>query len=201
MTRQSYYSGYAGGERGIRYLDALLESVRYRFYVAPPAIFAICPVAPCTLLHAGAVKPAGRLRHLAGYRAFRQNVLQSGYNMPNRKRWHTEVAGVFLLWVEEVEPDNPSDPPWRGNTLRRLWRTFIETPDGTPQEVMEPWGGTFVARSKRIAMDSAVETVRNSFRGFDDWLKSLVWIESQASDEKWAMACDRFIHGKDFELS
>src|ERR1035441_3721322 len=40
-------------ERGIRYLDVLLESASYRFYVAPPAIFANRPADHCTLLHAG----------------------------------------------------------------------------------------------------------------------------------------------------
>lgn len=41
------------GERGIRYLDALVESVTHRFHVAPPAIFANRPVDHSTLLHAG----------------------------------------------------------------------------------------------------------------------------------------------------
>ena len=42
-----------GGESGIRYLDVLLESVSYRFQVAPRPIFAIRSADHCTLLHAG----------------------------------------------------------------------------------------------------------------------------------------------------
>jgi hypothetical protein len=120
--------------------------------------------------------------------------------MLNRKRWYTEVAGVFLLWVEEVAPDVPDGPPWKGNAVRRLWRKFLETQEGMPQEYMEPWESHFKARSKTIAMDSAVKTIRNCFRDYVDKPESLVWIESEVSDEEWAVACNRFIHGKDFEL-
>jgi hypothetical protein len=44
---------YIGGETGIRNLYPLLESASCRFFVAPPAIFAIRPADHCTLLHAG----------------------------------------------------------------------------------------------------------------------------------------------------
>ena len=48
-----------GGERGIRYLEALLESATYRFYVAPRAIRAIRADDHCTLLHARRVTRGG----------------------------------------------------------------------------------------------------------------------------------------------
>ena len=120
--------------------------------------------------------------------------------MPNQKRWYAQVAGVFLLWVEEVVPDDPDGPPWKGNVLRRFQNVLIETPEG-PREGKELWqSGPFFARSKKIAMDSAVETIGNSFADYKNFLKSPLWAESEVSEEKWDAACYRFVRGKDFEL-
>jgi len=119
--------------------------------------------------------------------------------MLNRKRWHTEIAGMFLLWVEEVVPDEPNGPPWRGNLIRRFRKYLVETPDG-PQEHLEPWGDHFKTRSKAIAMESAITTLRNCSNRYGENLSSAVWVESEASSEDWNKARLSFMQGQDFEL-
>ena len=49
-----------GGERGIRTLEASVEAVSYGFVIARSAVVAVPAVAPCTLLHAGAVNSGVR---------------------------------------------------------------------------------------------------------------------------------------------
>jgi hypothetical protein len=75
-----------GGESGIRYLNALLESVSYRFQVAARPIFAIRSTDHCTLLHAGPV-PADGVSHGSrdchGYRTTRfrgGHGFETGFN-------------------------------------------------------------------------------------------------------------------------
>ena len=116
--------------------------------------------------------------------------------MPNRKRLFTDVANTFLLWAEEV----PSEPPWIGHVLRRPWKLTFETPDGPVEHTTPPWQDRFVARTETIAKEAAVITVRNCFAEYAHRLESLIWIESQVSDEEWEGACHRFIGGKNFEL-
>ena len=121
-------------------------------------------------------------------------------------RQYTEVAGVFLLWVEKVESDDLNNPPWEGKALRRNWR---EKPEGIFPQKMTPWDKDKLYGSLAEAQKLAVNAVRADFSrekgyNFDEFLlpvKDLVWIGvSQVSDEEWTAACVRFKDGKDFKL-
>jgi hypothetical protein len=112
--------------------------------------------------------------------------------MPNRNRWHAEVARTFLLWVEETT----DDPPWTGHVLRRPWKFAIETPNGPEMHTTRPWQDSFVARNEAIAKDGAITTVRNCFPEYAHRLDEANWVQFEISDEEWNQRIQRFIEGK-----
>lgn len=114
--------------------------------------------------------------------------------MPNRKRWFAELAGTFLLWVEEVA----ENPPWEAFILRRSRMGVVENAAGqlfTVQILETP--ESFVARSEGIAMDAAETTIRNDrrYQEYAHRLGEMKWQECDVSDEDWQERCARFLRG------
>ena len=119
----------------------------------------------------------------------------------NRTRWYCDIAGVFLLWVEEVVPADPNRAPWQGRVLRRGGPVRVEIPEGPPLRSRGlTWDDPFPARSKAAAIDAAENTIRNYFPDYANRVKDPKWIESHVSDEDWETACSGFKEDKDFEL-
>ncbi len=121
--------------------------------------------------------------------------------MPNRTRWYCDIAGVFLLWVEEVVPADPNRAPWQGRVLRRGGPVQVEIPEGPPLRSRLPWDDPFPTWSKAAAIDAAENTVRNYFPAYANRAKNPKWIECHVSDEDWETACNGFKEDKDFELT
>jgi hypothetical protein len=114
--------------------------------------------------------------------------------MPNRKRWYAELAGTFLLWVEEV-PDNP---PWKAYILRRPRLGAVEFPAGKFIEFqISPTRESFIARDENIAMESAETTIRNDpdYRDYAHRVGEMKWQKSEVSDEEWQERCAKFVQG------
>lgn len=95
-------------------------------------------------------------------------------------RWYGEIAGLFLLWVEEV-PDNP---PWVGHVLRRP-RKFV-----IPKE---PSYERFAARTDTAAKNDAALTVRNKFPDYAHRVGELEWKQFNLTNEEWDAIYNDFV--------
>jgi hypothetical protein len=113
--------------------------------------------------------------------------------MPNRKRWYAELAGTFLLWVEQV-PDNP---PWKAYILHRFQAGAIQNLAGESVKIqILATRESFMARSESVAMDSAETTIRNDpdYREYAHRLGEMKWRECEISDEEWNVRCAQFVY-------
>jgi hypothetical protein len=111
--------------------------------------------------------------------------------MADRKLLFAELAGIFLLWAEEVPGANP---PWKGNVLRRARKSAIEDSGGQLIEFTAPATlETFVARSEQTAVDALKVTILNSpaYNEYAHRLGELHWQEFTGSEGDWKELCQR----------
>jgi hypothetical protein len=117
--------------------------------------------------------------------------------MPSRKRWYKEVAGVFLLWVEEASKNASDNPPftWIGTVLRQ------PTLHGEFRFIREPLWDMFKAESEAKAMEYAELTISGHmiFREYAHRVRESQWTQSTCTEEEWERKLKRFSIGEGWE--
>jgi hypothetical protein len=110
--------------------------------------------------------------------------------MPVRNRSSAEIAGTFLLWVEEYPSE---DPPWRGYVVRRPYPVIFTTPDGEFVHTTTAWQDHFPARTEAIAKQAAALTVENVFPDYAHRVHPVEWVRCDHSQEQWESKVQEFM--------